>query len=97
MRRGDTLYITTIDRLRRSKEKIKEALEKLKKNGIIVKILDIPTTMADFPESSRWVQEMVTNVILEVLTRTAEYLTLERQEERINAAIEKRLNYREKS
>ncbi|ERN51622.1 recombinase family protein [Alkalihalophilus marmarensis] len=50
MRSGDTLYIKSIDRLGRNKVQIKEYLETFKKNGIRVKVIDMPTTMQDYPE-----------------------------------------------
>lgn len=37
MRKGDTLYIKSIDRLGRNKELIKDYLEQFKKKGIRVK------------------------------------------------------------
>ena len=49
LRNGDTLVIKELDRLSRSKSDIKQELEFFKCNGIHVKILDIPTTLTDFP------------------------------------------------
>lgn len=46
MRKGDTLYIKSIDRLGRNKQ----YLEQFKNEGIRVKIIDLPTTMQDVPE-----------------------------------------------
>ncbi|MDA1532183.1 recombinase family protein, partial [Bacillus cereus group sp. TH260-2LC] len=47
MRKGDTLYIKSIDRLGRNKELIKDYLNQFKEKGIRVKIIDLPTTMQD--------------------------------------------------
>ncbi len=72
LREGDTLVVCSIDRLGRNKEQIKAELEYFKKNNIRVKILDIPTTLIDFPEGQEWVREMVNNILIEVLGSMAE-------------------------
>lgn len=72
MRKGDTLYIKSIDRLGRNKELIKDYLEQFKKKGVRVKIIDLPTTMQDVPEGQEWVIDMINNIIIEVYTSMAE-------------------------
>ena len=72
LRAGDTLVVTSLDRLGRNKANIKEELEFYKANGIRVKVLDIPTTLIDFPEGQEWVMEMVNNILIEVLGSIAE-------------------------
>lgn len=72
MRKGDTLYIKSIDRLGRNKELIKDYLEQFKKKGIRVKIIDIPTTMQDRPQEEEWIIDMINNIIIEVYTSMAE-------------------------
>lgn len=72
LRSGDTLYICSIDRLGRNKEQIKQELEYFKSNGIRVKILDIPTTLIDFPAGQEWVCDMVNNILIEVLGSIAQ-------------------------
>src|SRR3954466_14064006 len=72
MRKGDALYIKSIDRLGRNKELIKGYLEHFKKEGIRVKIIDLPTTMQDVPEGQEWVIDMINNIIIEVYTSIAE-------------------------
>lgn len=72
LRSGDTLYICSIDRLGRNKEQIKKELEFFKTNGIRVKILDIPTTLIDFPAGQEWVCDMVNNILIEVLGSIAQ-------------------------
>lgn len=52
LREGDTLVIKDLDRLGRNKQQIKEELEFYKQTGIRVKILNLPTTLADFGENS---------------------------------------------
>ena len=89
LRRGDTLVVKSLDRLSRSKEDIKQELEFFKANGIRLKVIDLPTTMADFPEGQEWVQDMINNILIEVLSTMAEQerlTTRRRQAEGIAAA-----------
>ena len=72
LRRGDILVIARLDRLGRQKEDIKNELQYFRDNGVRVKILDLPTTMTDFPEGSEWVGEMVNNILIEVLGTIAQ-------------------------
>lgn len=72
LRDGDTLVVCSIDRLGRNKEQIKQELEYFKANNIRVKILDIPTTLIDFPEGQEWVCDMVNNILIEVLGSIAQ-------------------------
>lgn len=72
LQRGDELYITELDRLGRNKTMIKKELEYWKEQGVIIKILTIATTMMEFPDEQRWIQEMITNIIIEVLASEAE-------------------------
>lgn len=89
LRSGDTLVVTSIDRLGRNKEMIKTELQYFKDHGIRLKVLDIPTTMMDLPEGQEWIADMVTNILLEVLSSFAEHerVTIKkRQQEGIAAA-----------
>lgn len=72
LRKGDTLYIKSIDRLGRNKDLIKSYMNKLKDKGVRVKIIDLPTTMQDVPEGQEWVIDMINNIIIEVYTSMAE-------------------------
>jgi len=71
LREGDTLVVKELDRLGRNKQMIKEELEYFKTHGIRVKILNIPTTLIDI-EGNDWVLEMVSNILIEVLSSIAE-------------------------
>ena len=85
---GDTLVVKSLDRLSRSKADIKTELEYFKTNGIRVKVLDIPTTMMDFPTGQEWVFDMVNNILIEVLGSIAQQerlTTKQRQAEGIAA------------
>ena len=70
LRAGDELFVQSLDRFGRNKSQIKSELEELKSKGIKVRILDIPTTLTDYPES--WISEMVNNIVVEVLGAMAE-------------------------
>ena len=72
LRPGDTLVIKELDRLARSKTAIKAELEYYRANKIRVKILDIPTSLIDFPDGQEWVADMVNNILIEVLGTIAE-------------------------
>ena len=72
LRTGDTLVIKELDRLSRNKSDIKRELEEFKTMGIRVKILDIPTTLTDFPSEQNWVMDMINSILIEVLGAIAE-------------------------
>lgn len=69
---GDTLIVKSLDRLSRNKEDAKKELQYFSNIGVRVKILDLPTTMADIPEGQDWVLDMVNNILIEVLSSIAE-------------------------
>lgn len=72
LRSGDVLVVKELDRLSRRKEDIRSELEELKQAGVRVKILDIPTTLTDFPDGQEWVIEMVNNILIEVMGSIAQ-------------------------
>lgn len=85
---GDELYIKELDRLGRNKDELKQELQYFKDNNITLRILDIPTTMIDF-DGQTWIQDMVTNILVEVLSSMAEQERLkirQRQKEGIEEA-----------
>ena len=89
LRKGDTLYITSLDRLSRSKQDIKAELEWFKANQVALRILDLPTSMIEVPDGQGWIMDMITNILIEVLASMAEQerLTIrKRQAEGIAAA-----------
>ena len=88
MVKGDEVVIKELDRLGRNKDGVKEELEWFKDHGVLVRILDIPTTLMVFPEGQSWVLEMVNNVLIEVMGSIAEQereKILKRQKEGIAA------------
>lgn len=89
LRPGDTLVIKSLDRLSRNKSDIHSELQFFKKQGIRIKVIDLPTTMVDLPNEQGWILEMVNNILIEVLGTIAEQerITLrQRQSEGIAAA-----------
>lgn len=92
LREGDTLYITSLDRLSRNKEDIKKELRWFQEKKVRVKILDLPTSLIDVPDGQEWILEMVENILIEVLSSIAEQERLairRRQREGIEAARRK--------
>ncbi len=89
LRKGDILYITSLDRLSRNKQDIKAELEWFKDNQVTLRVLDLPTSLIEVPEGQEWVVDMITNILVEVLASMAEQerLTIrKRQAEGIAAA-----------
>lgn len=92
LRKGDVLYVKSLDRLSRSKSDIKSELIWFKENGIALRILDLPTTMMELAPGQEWIQDMVNNILIEVMASLAEQERLQirqRQAEGIAAAKER--------
>lgn len=84
---GDEVIVKEFDRFGRNKAEMKAELEWFKAHGVIVRILDIPTTLIDFKDQT-WVLEMVNNILIEVLGSIAEQERVknrQRQREGIDA------------
>lgn len=84
---GDEIIIEELDRLGRNKAEMKKELEWFHSQGVIVRILDVPTTLIDFGGQD-WIRDMVNNLIVEVLGSVAEQeriKILKRQREGIDA------------
>ena len=81
---GDVLYVASLDRLGRNKNDIKKILEDFSRNGVSVKILDLPTTMTEAKdEITQKTMDMITNLLIEVLGYMAE---MERRNIRVRQA-----------
>ena len=92
LREGDTLYITSLDRLSRNKEDIKKELKWFQEKKVRLKILDLPTSLVEIQDGQEWIIDMVQNILIEVLASIAEQerLTIrKRQREGIEAAKKK--------
>ncbi len=72
IRQGDTLYIHSLDRLGRNKDDIKRVLTDLKTKKVIVRILDLPTSMVDYGEAGQGIMELINNIIIEVMAYQAQ-------------------------
>lgn len=92
LRSGDTLVITSLDRLSRNKADIKQELQWFKEQNIRLKISDLPTSMVEVNEGQEWILDMIQNILIEVLASIAEQerITIRnRQREGIEAAKKK--------
>lgn len=92
LRSGDTLVIKSLDRLSRCKADIKKELQYFKENHIRVKVIDLPTTMTEWPEGQELMGETITNIMIELYGMMAEQERAnikQRQAEGIAAAMEK--------
>jgi len=72
LRKGDTLIVKSLDRLSRNKSDIMAELKYFAEHGISVKVIDIPTTMLEFPVEQKWIGEMINTIIIVVLASIAE-------------------------
>lgn len=92
LRKGDVLYIKSLDRLSRNKNDIKNELQWFQENGIRLMILDLPSSMIEVPDGQEWIIEMINNILIEVLSSMAEQERInikKRQREGIAAAKKK--------
>ena len=71
VREGDEVIVKEMDRLGRNKEATKDEIKWFKENGIILRILELPTTLIDF-NGQEWIADMINNMLIEVLTTIAE-------------------------
>ena len=75
LREGDELFIKEVDRLGRNKRENLEELRKLKERGIIIRILEIPTTLMianDETDQNKLMIEMMNNMLIEMYATFAE-------------------------
>ena len=89
LREGVTLIITSLDRLSRNKEDIKNEIQWFQKKKVRLKILDLPTSLIEVPVGQEWIIDMIQNIMIEVLASVAEQerITIrKRQKEGIEAA-----------
>ena len=75
LRFGDEIFFHELDRVGRTKKEMKDELQKMTEQGIVVRILDVPTTLMDFSvfgELQKSIMEMVNTILIEVLSTQAE-------------------------
>lgn len=90
LRKGDELYIKETDRLGRNKTQTLDVLRQLKEKGVIVRILEIPTTLAtinDDNPQNKLMLEMVNNMLIEMYTTFAQ-VELEKIKTRTKEALQ---------
>ena len=83
---GDELIIKELDRLGRNKKMVKDELAWLKENGVIVRILNLPTTLIDF-QGQTLLFEMINNILVEVWSTLAQD-EIEKREKRQREGID---------
>lgn len=66
------LVVEEFDRLGRDKAQVKEELAEFSRMGVVVRILNLPTTLIDLTEDTKGLLEMVQNILIEVLGTIAE-------------------------
>lgn len=89
LRKGDELYIKETDRLGRNKTQTLEILRQLKDKGVIIRILEIPTTLTvadDSTPQNKLMLEMINNMLIEMYTTFAE-LELDKIRDRTKTAL----------
>lgn len=72
LKEGDEVYFMRLDRIGRDKTLIQDELKWFKDKKVLVRILNVPTTLMEFPEDQDWVLKMVNNVLIEVMSTVAE-------------------------
>ncbi len=85
------VIVEELDRLGRTKKGILEELKWFSDNHVIVRILEIPTTLADIYAGNDWVMELASRILIEVYTTLAEqemHKRVKRQAEGIAIAKE---------
>ena len=101
VRSGDTLYVHEMARLGRNKEDILQELRYYKEKGVIVRILNLPTTLVDYSiygdnKLQKALMNMVNNILIEVLATMAEAEREDihkRQREGISAARKRGMKF----
>ena len=69
---GDEVYFEELDRIGRAKYLIKDELEWFKEKKVILRIMDVPTTLMELPPGQEAIFEMINNILIEVLGTIAE-------------------------
>ena len=91
LRNGDTLIVTEVDRLGRSKKETVEELRKLTNRDIRVMILEIPTTLQDVSKMNdsmaKMILETINHMLIELYATMAQ-AELQKKEKRQKEGIE---------
>ena len=88
---GDEIIITEVDRLGRNKQDTLKELRYFKDNGIIVRILEIPTTLIDYKGLDNMLAQMmmetINNLLIELYSTLA-HAEMEKRAKRQREGIE---------
>ena len=68
---GDEIVVTELDRLSRHKDELKEEIRWYKKKGVVLRVLDLPTTLQEF-NGQNWIGELINDILIDVLSSFAE-------------------------
>lgn len=71
VQKGDEVIVKELDRLGRNKDGIKEEIKWFKDKGVMLRILELPTSLIDF-QGQNWIGEMLNNILIEVLGAMAQ-------------------------
>lgn len=96
IRSGDTLFVTSLDRLGRNKQAILDEWQWLIKNKINIVVLDMPLLDTRKYKDLDGIGELVTNLVLQILSWLAEEerrKIKERQREGIDAALKRGIKF----
>ncbi|MCE4092776.1 recombinase family protein [Priestia aryabhattai] len=72
IRKGDTLYLNSVDHLGRTKQQIGDYLKQLDERGVRVKIISLSSTIKSSVESEEKVLEIINSVIIKIYTLMAQ-------------------------
>lgn len=92
--KGDNVVIEIVlkelDRLGRNKQNIKSEIEYWKSKGVIVRILDLPTTLIEVPDELALLYDMVSALLIEVYSTMAEQELKTRHKRQMEGIAEKK-------
>ncbi|MBY0029786.1 recombinase family protein [Priestia megaterium] len=72
IRKGDTLYLNSVDHLGRTKQQIGGYLKQLDERGVRVKIIDLSSAIKSSVENEEKVLEIINSVIIKIYTLIAQ-------------------------
>ncbi|WP_043976918.1 recombinase family protein [Priestia megaterium] len=72
IRKGDTLYLNSVDHLGRTKQQIGDYLKQLDERGVRVKIIDLSSTIKSSVENEEKVLEIINSVVIKIYTLMAQ-------------------------
>lgn len=84
---GDEIYVHELDRLGRNRQMILDEIKWFEDKGVIVRALDIPTTLMEYSEENKLIGQMINKILIEVYATLAQQ-ELERKEKRHREKLE---------